>query len=205
MMRFGRKGILSLLFIFPLTASSYYVDQSSLLKIPINFYASLYFSLCVASSAVYTVNINLRLNAVADILRLRVKRRRILYVKPFDGPKTEEVYNTLAEIYSDLSDNCDGANICFGFQMMLAFGLIFFYTLFTVFTAYTDLEDKKRLTGVTIVSGSFCIYYIMFLNLVIYTCNKAEKKVKKVFVFQFKISIFYVLRPIKFCVLSRNF
>jgi hypothetical protein len=175
-------GLAILLLIIPLTAFSYFVDRSSILKIPLNFYASLYFSLSIGSTTIYTTNLNLRLKTITEILALNVHKKstkNIINVKSSDDREIENVYNTLAGTYSTLMDTCDDANLCCGFQMMLSFGLIFFYTLFTTFTAYTDLISEGTLTLTTINSAAFCVYYNFFLTVVVFTCTMVENQVKR--------------------------
>lgn len=165
-----------MLLIIPLTALSYFVDSSSLLKIPLFFYASLYLSLCIGSATVYTINVYVRLETLIEVLKTEVKGKNVVQIKKQEI-STENKIKTSASIYCDLLDNCDAANTCFGFQMMLSFGLIFFYTLFTTFTAYTDVLNVKTLTPVTLTAGAFCLYYNALMAIVIYTCTTVGQKV----------------------------
>lgn len=176
-----------MLLIFPLTALSYYVDSSSLLKIPLFFYASLYLSLSIGSASVYTINVYIRLEKLIEVLRTEVKVKKNFVQTKAHEASTENKIKTMARIYCDMVDSCDTANICFGFQMSLSFGLIFFYTLFTTFTAYTDFLNMKTLTPATFTSVVFCLYYNILVATVVNTCTEIGEKVALCLLKMFKI------------------
>lgn len=166
--------------IFPLTALVYFT-QGSIIRVPLYFYASLYFSLSVGSVTVYVVGIYFRLVSMRNVLKLKLNNfsyGRILFIDAFHRHEDVDVYGTLADIYSDLIEICDEINSCFGFQLMLSFGLVFFYSLFTSFSIYTDFVDEGRLSANTISSALFCAYFNFFLTVVILTCNLTEREVR---------------------------
>jgi hypothetical protein len=169
-------GILMLITLIPLTGFGYFVDSKNPLKVPLYFYASFYFSLAAGATTIYTANIHFRLSTTAEILESKLKEKSLVKAQKANPIKDEDTFNTLSEIYGSLMDSCDEVNLCFGLTMMMSFGLVFFYTLFIVFTAYTDVVNGC-LAPVTISSATFCIYYNFFLTGVIYTFTKVENKV----------------------------
>lgn len=169
-----------ILMIIPLTAFVYIIDKH-ILKIPLYLYGSLYFDLGVGSVAIYVMGVWYRLTSITKVLKLRLHRkvpRKILLVQETKNCDDVEILRTLTDIYSDLMDACNEINACFGFQLMISFGLIFLFTLFTSFSAYTDIVDEGFLTHVSISSIIFCVYFNFFLSIVIYTCSITEHEVK---------------------------
>lgn len=160
-----------------------YFFERSILKVPLFIYSSLYFCLSVGSITVYIMGVYLRINSIADFLKLRLLLKSLLFrgnmlvIKSKDQQDDVEVISTLMDIYNDILDTCDEINICFGFQLMIAFGIIFFYTLFTTFTAYTDLINDGCLTPSTICSTIFCIYFNLALASIIFYCILMESSV----------------------------
>lgn len=160
-----------------------YFTENSILKVPLYVYGALYFSLSVGSISIYVLSIYFRLFSIKQVLQLKLNNfsfGRILFVDAFNSRDDPDVYGALAEIYCDLMDINDEINICVGFQLMIAFGLVFFYSLFTSFSIYTDFVDEGRLSAITIASTSFCAYFNFFLTVVILTCNMAEQEVKHI-------------------------
>jgi 7tm Chemosensory receptor len=162
--------------VIPLTAFSYFMDKS-LLRVPLVLYASLYFTLSVGSAASYNYGVYKRLESVNEVLLTKLNQPGIIHVKTTNQTEETEVFVGLSQIYSILMNVCDDINLCFGFQMMLGFGIVFFYTLFTTFTAYTDFVSEGTLSSTTISSIAFCIFFNVFLTLVIFTCNILDKEV----------------------------
>lgn len=163
-----------------------YITENSFLKIPLYLYGGIYFCLSVGSITVYVLGVYFRLVTMNEILTLKLKNfsfGRILFVDSFNKRQDADVYGALTNIYSEIIDQCDEINVCFGFQLMLAFGLIFCYSLFTSFTVYTDFIDKGKLTTETISSASFCAYFNFFLTVVILTCNLADQEVNSKILF----------------------
>lgn len=171
--------VLVLSLILPLTGTLHAIE-GSLLKVPLYGYASLYFALSVGSVTAYITGVGVRLESINKVLKIGLKTKasqKLLFIEAFETHKKVEIYGTLAEIYSDLMDVCDEINMCFGFQLMISFGLIFFYTLFMSFSAYTDLISGGRLTPVSISSILFCVYFNIILSSVIFICNTIEVEV----------------------------
>lgn len=163
--------------IFPLTCFMYYFDRS-LLKIPMYLYGGIYFTLGVGSVSVYTLAIKYRLDSLTVVLKRFLKPKGNVKFIQVLKMNDVDVISALADIYNDLMDMCDEINVCFGYQLMISFGLVFFYTLFTTFSAYTDLVNEGFLAPTTISSACFCIYCNFFLSLVIMTCSMVENLVR---------------------------
>lgn len=166
--------------IVPLIIMMYFLEGSAL-KVPLYIYSNLYLTLSMGSVTVYVTAVFLRLCSVSEVLSLKLKKeskRNFIQVASIDKRDDLEVIRTLSDIYGDLMDVCDETSVCFGFQLMISFGLIFFYTLFTSFTAFTDYLQEGFLIPVTISSIAFCIYDNFFLTVVIFICSLVEKEVK---------------------------
>lgn len=178
--RNGRYAGLIMSLIFPLTGLMYYLERS-LLKIPLFIYSSLYFTLGVGSVTIYIMAVRYRLDTIITVLKLCLHRRSIgkfLLVKEVSQNDDIPILRALADIYSDLIHICEEINVCFGFQLMVSYGLIFFYTLFTSFSAYTDLINEGFLTPITLTSATFCLYFNFFLTNVVLTCSMVENRVR---------------------------
>ena len=153
--------------IWPMTGFYYYMDRS-LLKAPLVLYAALYFTFCIGSVSAYTLAIFYRLQSINEVLQRKYLQSKA--GKTIGKIRDEKVFMVSMKVYSSLMDVCDDVNLCYGFSTMLGFGTVFFYTIFTSFTAYMDIIGSKKLLPATISSVSFCIYYNIYLSLVIFSC-----------------------------------
>lgn len=146
------------------------------MKIPLYIYSSFYFSFSIGLVTNYILRMHARLSCISQVLKSIFKRsdgKKIVHVEALSRNNDSKVIANLAEIYQDLIESCDEINICYGFPLMLGFGLIFFLTLFTSFTVYTDFLDGGFLTGSYSTLG-FCIYYNLILISLIVTCNRLD-------------------------------
>ena len=165
--------ILSL--IFPLTALMYYFD-GSLLKIPLCIYSGIYFSMSVGSVIGFTSALYLRLNSISHVLMSISKNqsdKKIIFLKESNNNPDDDskIIATLAEIYQDLIESYKEVNICSGFSLMLGFGLIFFCSLFSSFSIFTDFLDGT-LSSNSCSSVGFVFYYNIVLMTIILTCRQ---------------------------------
>lgn len=171
--------VVSISLIFPLLVMVYFMD-SSVLKIPLYLYTTLNFTICVGSVTCFVLSVFVRLISVNEVLKLQLSRRseeKIILVKAIDRKDDVEVIRTLADIFSDLMDTCDDINVSYGIQLMVGFGMIFFYALFASFTAYTDYVTEGRLTFISIAPLAFSCYYIFVLTIIIITCGLIDGEV----------------------------
>lgn len=150
-----------------------YVMIGNPLKVLLFCYSSIFFTFGIGSVSSLTIALYLRLNSMANFVRLEIqsgnsKNRR----------STRLIIKTLAEMYQKLSDSSDDICLCYGVQMMLGFGLMFFYTLFTCFSAYTDMVNNGKLADETISSTAACLYYNLFLATVILSCCRVTNEVE---------------------------
>lgn len=165
--------------LIPLLSLFLYVLEGSILKVLIYTYGSFYFSFNVGSSTAYILGTVVRLNSMKEFLKqiLSTNTKKLTVVKSVNHKGNINVFETLADAYNDLMDLCDEINVCFGFQLMMSFGLIFFYTLFTLFSAYMDFINEEHFTAVVISSVMFCVYFNFVLSTVIISCSFVEKQV----------------------------
>lgn len=171
--------------VFPLTATAYLID-GSLLKVPLYLYSGTYYTLSIGAVTAYTMGIQFRLITINTVLQDKLDDKRGNIMKAIkSSQENASLYRCLAEAYQVLMDVCDDTNICYGFQMMIAFALILFYSLFTSFTAYADLADTGYITPVTWSSIAFALYYNFFSAVVLLTCSLASSQVSTdLFLFQ---------------------
>lgn len=156
----------------------FYMLEGSILKVLLYTYASVYFAFNVGSSTAYILGAAIRLSSIEDFLiqMLNTNAKQITFVKNVNYERIN-IFENLADAYNDIMDLCDEINICYGFQLMMSFGLIFFYTLFTLFSTYMDFINEEHLSSVVITSFMFCIYYNFILSAVIISCSLIEKHV----------------------------
>lgn len=153
----------------PMAVWTYFTD-GSILKVVLYFYAGMYFTVAVGGITLFSVAIFLRLRSMNEILMSRITVRH-------EATLNREVFATLAAVYEEIIEICDEINFCYGLQVMMSFGLIFVYSLFTLFTAYTDFVADKRLNDATISSLGFSVYYDFVLIVVIKTFRSTERQV----------------------------
>lgn len=166
--------------ILPLNARMYYLD-GSLLKVPLFLYSSFYFTISIGAVTGITRGLQMRIESISHILKTLSRRPgndKIVKVSSSTRNSDAEIISTLADIYQDIIRVCDGINVYSGPSMMLGFGLIFFYTLFTSFTIYTDLVNEGFLTASSDSSLGFSIFYNIVLVCVIYMCSELKSEVK---------------------------
>lgn len=168
--------------ILPLTAVMFFIDESrSYIKMFLFFYSNIYFTTSVGSITSVVSGIYIRLLSISEFLTLKLNskntKHKFINVQEVDKTSDSKVIEILAEIYQDLVEICDEVNICYGFQTMLGFGLIFFSTLFTNFTAYIDIVNDGHLSSVTIYTMTFSVYFNFFLVSVILVCSLLEFEV----------------------------
>lgn len=149
-----------------------------LLKFLLALYASTYYSYSVGSITGHVVSIWFRMKSINEILQLNLQSRNQIKVVSSTKIEDETVLTVLMKSYSTLLDICDEVNLCYGFQTMLGFGVVFFYTIFSVFTAYTDFITQEKLSTTSIAPIAYFMYYIVFMTLVISTCMKLQNEVK---------------------------
>ena len=162
-----RCGILITSMIWPLAGFLYFVTESPL-KVSLVLYAGLYFILSVGSNSAYISGIFYHLKQTNEILQAKLAEK---------SKNNEKDFAKLTEIYSDLMNICDDINLTFGFPTMLGFGAVFFYTIFSTFTAYMDIIGEGKLSQITISSLGFSVYYLFFLTVVILVCSKVNTEV----------------------------
>ena len=156
--------------IWPLTGFLYFVDRS-VVKVSLVLYAGFYFILSVGSVTAYVSGVSYRLKSLNEVLTMKYENYSVKIYQDNNG------FVKMMEIYSDLMNICDDINLTFGFPTMLGFGAVFFYTIFSTFTAYMDIIGEGKLSQITISSLGFSVYYLFFLTVVILVCSKVNTEV----------------------------
>lgn len=154
-----------------------------ILKVILHLYSTFYLTLnvgiCTACVLVVITRLK-RLNVVCKSLLIHGDyENSVLKVRTINKHEEMETIGKLYEIYSVCIDVCDLINMCFMFQVMLCYGMVFFYTIFASFTVYKDFSTYGSLLPETTCSLAFCLYYNLFLILIIAMCHGAEQEVSK--------------------------
>lgn len=169
--RNAKVGFTVIMLIFPLGLTAYFMSGSAI-KVLLFIYSTVYFTMSVSVVASANAGIYLRLSSLVDVIKFEIEREKLR--NDIQGVQDEiasrSMVGSISEIYQKLLDLCDSRNQCYGAQLMLDFAFMFFYTLFTCFTIYSDLLHHNLADG-TIVSSIFCLYYNLYLALVIFTCS----------------------------------
>lgn len=171
-------GFLITSIIVPLTCSLYMFD-AGILKILLYIYGSLYFVFNLISATTFIMGAVVRLRSMREYLvrMLNSNHDKITDVKCSVADDRVKALATLADAYNELLNFCDEINVCFGFQLMISFGLIFFYTLFTSFSAFVDFANEGCLSDIVISSILFCGYFNFVLLMIIFACYLVERQV----------------------------
>lgn len=173
-----------LLIIFALEYFLYAIDEYPILyKVVMHLYSTLYLTLNVGicTLSILAVIIRLkRINCVCKSLLIHGDyQKSVTKVRTINSEDEMATIGKLYEIYSLCIDVCDLINLCFMFQVMLGYGLVFFHTIFVSFTVYKDFSTFGCLLPETTCSLAFCLYYNLFLILIIAMCSSAEQEVSR--------------------------
>jgi hypothetical protein len=152
-----------------------YSSDGSILKVILHFYSVLYFTLNVGLGSGIIVGVVFRLKRINYVCKSLLIHDE--YQKSNDDKMA--IMEQLYEIYGDCIDACDLINLCFMGQVMMGYGLVFFYTIFTAFMVYKDYITFEYLLPETTCALGFCLYYNFFLILIITMCYGAEIEVSK--------------------------
>lgn len=156
---------------------AYYLNNSPV-KVLFYLYASLFYMNVIGRASATNAAIITRLMAMAEFIEMKADQEMVVKNRSLIERKAElRIVAKLSEIYQRIADGCDERNRCQGFQLMLGFGMMFFYTLFTSFTAYIDLVRTGKLDNSTITAIAFCLFFNFFVATVILTCSKTNHAV----------------------------
>lgn len=163
---------IALLMLFPLLLFNYF-NEFNAIKAGLYAYSSFYFLLNFALPISYMFGVNFRLLTLSQILKNKFKENQKL--SNIKATKTSfddaYLYEVLTSAYNEIIKVCGMVSKTYGFQLMLCYGVTFFYTLFITFTVYTDYIDMGYLTKITQSSLGFCIFYNCFVVAVIVQCE----------------------------------
>ena len=161
-----------------------YVVYASILKVILHLYGTIYFTLSTGISTITILAVTMRLKRINLVCRTLIGRdkNRFSHIKVHAKKQQNEleIIGKLYEIYSNCIDVCDLINLCFMFQVMLSYGLVFFFTIFSSFSVYKDYSSYGILLPETVVALAFCIYYNLFLIIIISMCYQAEEEVSEI-------------------------
>jgi len=155
-------GVAMMSMLIPLIGMNYYLEKSfvKLMMFP-------YSSMLLCSSQFFVVRFN-----TGVIIMLIGLKQVCCNIKTVDSPmKRHALFQKLNHIYDrtlHLNDKCIKL---FSFQAMLGIGLIWAYTIFMAFSVYKDVITKAQISGKTITSIAFCIYYNIASTTLIVSCS----------------------------------
>lgn len=175
--RSARVGRVLLIILAAMQFMAYFLT-GSFITILFYVYASLFYMSVNGRTSGTNAAIRDRIQTMVDFVKLKADQELNFSKKSSEDRKTDlRVIAKLSEIYQKNADGCDERNSCQGFQLMLGFGMIFFYTLFTFFTAYIDIVRDGKLGNATISSVIFCLFFNFFVATVILTCSMTNRVV----------------------------
>lgn len=173
-----------LLVIFALEYFLYSIDENPMIyKAILHLYSTLYLTINVGIGTASILSIIIRLKRINSVCKSLLihgdYENSVKKVRTINKEDEMEMIGKLYEIYSLCIDVCDLINLCFMFQVMLGYGLVFFHTIFVSFTVYKDFSTHGCLLPETTCSLAFCLYYNIFLILIIAMCSSAEQEVSR--------------------------
>jgi hypothetical protein len=157
-------------------AAYVYYSERSFLKVSLLFYSVVYFIFSVGMSAAFIFGVFCRLRTLNQFLELYLGK-----IAETKNDKTPEKFVKLMEIYSKTVSICDDINMIFGLPMMLGFGYVFFYVIFSTFSAFMDISGQGRMLPITISSNLLAAYYSFFIIGVIYQATQSYQEVNNRF------------------------
>lgn len=175
--RSARVGRALLIILVALQFMAYFLN-GSLVTVLFYVYASLFYMSVNGRTSGTNAAIRDRIQTMVYFVTFKAEQELSFGNRSLEDRKADlRVIAKLSEIYQKIADGCDERNRCQGFQLMLGFGMIFFYTLFTFFTAYVDIIREGQLSNPTISSVIFCLFFNFFVATVILTCSMTNSVV----------------------------
>jgi hypothetical protein len=90
-------------------------------------------------------------------------------------------------------NSCDDISLIFGVPMMLGIGIVFFFSIFSNFTAYMDIAGEGKLSPLTISSVVFALYYGGFVVVVVFVCSRVTSEVSWKWIEWRSIDVLFIL------------
>lgn len=166
-MLFGVICVLSLL----LTYSAYKI-QKSLLKAILYMYSGIYFIIGVLSVTGFTVETIIRLKTLIRVLNSILNKSNLEL-------NEDEAIRILLEICLKMKKLQCSLNAIYGFQTVLNYALLFFYTNFTIFMAFQEFRKTGDVSAFTINSFVFAMFFDIFLSSAIFACSSREQHLRE--------------------------
>lgn len=155
-----------------------YLAHPVVVKAALYIYSGLYYLFCNQTVAVLLILIYSRMNSITKCLQNCSKRRNEGFDMKNDLSDAE-YFTAMLKIYSDLMVALESINLSFGLSMMCEIGLLFFYTMFSVFMTYKDVVEGT-VDKITVVSISFAAGFLIVPLTTIYCASLLEKEVKQI-------------------------
>lgn len=157
----------------------FYLKERLLLKTVLYFYAGLFYGTQNALLVFFTSAVFIRVRNINMNLQLMLDQPE----KDFKDQQNDvEKILKFIRIYGKLIEVNGLLNSCYGIVCMLSFGLLFFFSIFTIFMTFKDFSDDGRITGVTQASDVYGLFLLAFTTVLIYFCyiprREGEKSVQ---------------------------
>lgn len=162
----------------PLTIGFYFVD-GSLLKACLFFYSGLYYMLSVGLVVGCMKAVTMRIKTVNSILKSLLHQPNEVRIVKSQYNDDHEVITTVIEVYAKLNEILGKINMCYGIPTMLGLGLLFFFSIFTNFTAFKNLTTDGHLDNFTVAELIAAVYLHIFMFSVIYVCSLVKSETHK--------------------------
>lgn len=180
--RKGKKIIIGLFAFVSLTlplSFVFYKLDGSIVKVGLYLYSGMYLLLGISSVIGSVWSVQFRLDTINEVLLTMVDNPKGLKIIR-NTENDVDVIRKLMEIYSKLMEIVDAISLCYSFQMMLGLGLIFFFTIFTLFMAAKNLSDFEHFDRFSISSLMLATYLMSFVIAEIFSCTKMENKAHEI-------------------------
>lgn len=168
--------------ILPLSYLTYVID-GSLFKAVLYLYSGIFFLLSVSSVVGIVFNVSVRVKSINKILKYLAHYPSKILIVNEKGKKDDiEIIRLVFEVYGNLVDINDAINLCFGVPALLAFGLLYFYSLFVNFMAFRNIKNDGFLDNITITGLIYSSFLQIFMNAVVSVCILMETEVNKLII-----------------------
>lgn len=160
--------------LFPLSFFIFIIE-GSMLKAFLYLYSGFYFILSVGQMVGSLNALNYRIMSIKKLLQTLVDEVRTVK----EDPRRMKAIVSLIDIFEKVIRINESVNKCYGVPMLLGFGLIFAFTIFTNYMAIRNILDGQ-FDNITKASVIFCFYLHFFMYAVIYFCTVIGTEAHKI-------------------------
>lgn len=166
--------------ILPLSYLVYLID-GTILRALLYLYSGVFFLLSVSSVVGLVFGVGVRVKSINKVLKYLADPSEIVIVNTI-GKRNIETIRIMFEVYGNLVVISDAINLCYGVPVLLAFGLLYFYSLFVNYVAFKNFKNDGYLDNITTTGLIYSSFLQIFMNAVVYVCILTETEVKKLII-----------------------